>query len=62
MPGLESALAPFTLKGFYLCTWGAAVGTNVWQTLVCLLFHHFKGGDNAYLFPFLPYLLPSNIC
>jgi hypothetical protein len=36
MPGLESALAPFTLKGFYLCTWGAAVGTNVWQTLVRL--------------------------
>jgi hypothetical protein len=35
MAGFESALAPFTLKGFYLCTWGTAVGTNVWQTLVC---------------------------
>ena len=36
MAGFDSALAPFTLKGFYLCTWGTAVGTNVWQTLVCL--------------------------
>lgn len=35
MAGFDSALAPFTLKGFYLCTWGTAVGTNVWQTLVC---------------------------
>jgi hypothetical protein len=34
MPGLESALAPFTLKGFYLITWGSAIGTNVWQSLV----------------------------
>jgi hypothetical protein len=36
MAGFDSALAPFTLKGFYLCTWGTAVGTNVWQTLVRL--------------------------
>lgn len=34
MAGLfESALAPFTMKGFYLLTWGTALGTNVWQTL-----------------------------
>ncbi len=30
----QSALAPFTIKGFYLLTWGTALGTNVWNTLV----------------------------
>ena len=34
MAGLDRALAPFTLKGFYLVTWGTAIGTNVWQSLV----------------------------
>lgn len=34
MTALQSALAPFTLKGFYLLTWGTALGTNVWNTLV----------------------------
>ncbi|WRT68955.1 uncharacterized protein IL334_005937 [Kwoniella shivajii] len=29
----QSALAPFTAKGFYLLTWGTALGTNVWNTL-----------------------------
>ncbi|KAK1922519.1 hypothetical protein DB88DRAFT_495409 [Papiliotrema laurentii] len=34
MPGLfQSALAPFTLKGFYLLTWGTALGSNVWNTV-----------------------------
>ncbi|ORY26255.1 hypothetical protein BCR39DRAFT_470544 [Naematelia encephala] len=34
MPGIiNSALAPFTLKGFYLLTWGTALGSNVWNTL-----------------------------
>jgi hypothetical protein len=62
MPGLESALAPFTLKGFYLCTWGAAVGTNVWQTLVRRPISLSPKGDNAYLFPFLTYPNSSNVC
>ncbi|WOO83485.1 uncharacterized protein LOC62_05G007006 [Vanrija pseudolonga] len=30
---IHKALAPFTLKGFYLLTWGTALGTNVWQTI-----------------------------
>ncbi|RSH78927.1 uncharacterized protein EHS24_001850 [Apiotrichum porosum] len=30
---VHQALAPFTLKGFYLLTWGAALGTNLWQSL-----------------------------
>ncbi|KAL1406040.1 hypothetical protein Q8F55_007723 [Vanrija albida] len=30
---INKALAPFTLKGFYLLTWGTALGTNVWQTV-----------------------------
>ncbi|WWC97864.1 hypothetical protein V866_004751 [Kwoniella sp. B9012] len=29
----QSALAPFTVKGFYLITWGTALGTNVWNTV-----------------------------
>ncbi|WWD21096.1 hypothetical protein CI109_105577 [Kwoniella shandongensis] len=34
MAGLfQSALAPFTLKGFYLLTWGTALGSNVWQVI-----------------------------
>jgi len=33
MTVFQSALAPFTLKGFYLLTWGTALGTNVWNTL-----------------------------
>jgi hypothetical protein len=37
MPALQSALAPFTLKGFYLLTWGTALGANVWNTLVSWL-------------------------
>lgn len=28
------SLAPFTLKGFYLLTWGNALGSNVWNTIV----------------------------
>lgn len=28
------SLAPFTLKGFYLLTWGNALGSNVWNTVV----------------------------
>ncbi|EJT48361.1 hypothetical protein A1Q1_02644 [Trichosporon asahii var. asahii CBS 2479] len=27
------SLAPFTLKGFYLLTWGNALGSNVWNTI-----------------------------
>jgi len=27
-------LAPFTVKGFYLLTWGTALGSNVWNTVV----------------------------
>ncbi|GMK59349.1 hypothetical protein CspeluHIS016_0703640 [Cutaneotrichosporon spelunceum] len=30
---MTNVLAPFTLKGFYLLTWGTALGTNVWQLL-----------------------------
>jgi hypothetical protein len=30
----QSALAPFTVKGFYLLTWGTALGSNVWNTAV----------------------------
>ncbi|WVQ75451.1 hypothetical protein IAR50_005076 [Cryptococcus sp. DSM 104548] len=30
---LQQALAPFTLKGFYLLTWGTALGANVYKTL-----------------------------
>jgi len=34
MPGLfNKALAPFTMKGFYLLTWGTVLGTNVWNTV-----------------------------
>jgi len=34
MPGVvTSALAPFSMKGFYLLTWGTALGTNVWNTI-----------------------------
>ncbi|WWC91314.1 uncharacterized protein L201_006257 [Kwoniella dendrophila CBS 6074] len=29
----QSALAPFSVKGFYLITWATALGTNVWNTL-----------------------------
>ncbi|WWC64132.1 uncharacterized protein I303_106740 [Kwoniella dejecticola CBS 10117] len=29
----QSALAPFSVKGFYLITWGTALGTNVWNTI-----------------------------
>ena len=36
MTALQSALAPFTLKGFYLLTWGTTLGANVWNTLVSL--------------------------
>jgi hypothetical protein len=32
----SSALAPFTVKGFYLLTWGTALGSNVWSTVVRL--------------------------
>ncbi|CAK9786849.1 unnamed protein product [Cutaneotrichosporon oleaginosum] len=28
---MTNALAPFTLKGFYLLTWGTALGTNAWH-------------------------------
>jgi hypothetical protein len=31
---INSALAPFTIKGFYLLTWGTALGANVWNTIV----------------------------
>jgi hypothetical protein len=31
---VNQALAPFTLKGFYLVTWGTALGTNVFHTVV----------------------------
>jgi hypothetical protein len=31
---LQQALAPFTLKGFYLVTWGTALGANVFHSLV----------------------------
>lgn len=34
MAVLQQALAPFTLKGFYLLTWGTALGSNVYKTLV----------------------------
>lgn len=34
---VHQALAPFTLKGFYLLTWGAALGTNLWQSLVSVV-------------------------
>ncbi|WVQ81552.1 hypothetical protein IAT38_003676 [Cryptococcus sp. DSM 104549] len=30
---INQALAPFTLKGFYLITWGTALGANVYKTL-----------------------------
>ncbi|WVN87769.1 uncharacterized protein L203_102964 [Cryptococcus depauperatus CBS 7841] len=30
---LQQALAPFTLKGFYLLTWGTALGSNIYKTL-----------------------------
>ncbi|KAL7421195.1 hypothetical protein Q5752_004080 [Cryptotrichosporon argae] len=30
---LQQALKPFTLKGFYLLTWGTALGANVWNTV-----------------------------
>ncbi|KAK4684352.1 hypothetical protein P7C73_g5830, partial [Tremellales sp. Uapishka_1] len=33
MTVVQSALAPFTLKGFYLLTWGTVLGANVWNTL-----------------------------
>ncbi|AFR96000.1 hypothetical protein J008_03892 [Cryptococcus neoformans] len=33
MAVLQQALAPFTLKGFYLLTWGTALGSNVYKTL-----------------------------
>ena len=33
MTVLQTALAPFTLKGFYLLTWGTALGTNVWYAV-----------------------------
>ena len=33
MSGVNQALAPFTLKGFYLLTWGTALGTNVWHSI-----------------------------
>ncbi|OCF31397.1 hypothetical protein I317_05955 [Kwoniella heveanensis CBS 569] len=33
MAVFQSALAPFTLKGFYLITWGTALGANVWNTI-----------------------------
>ncbi|WVR09146.1 hypothetical protein IAU60_006208 [Kwoniella sp. DSM 27419] len=29
----QSALAPFSMKGFYLITWGTALGANVWNTI-----------------------------
>ena len=34
MASSSSILAPFTLKGFYLLTWGTALGTNVWNSAV----------------------------
>lgn len=51
MAGFDSALAPFTLKGFYLCTWGTAVGTNVWQTLVRHhpIYHHYPHPQLSYI-------------
>lgn len=40
MSGLfNSALAPFTVKGFYLLTWGTALGSNVWNTVVSSPLH-----------------------
>lgn len=30
----NTVLAPFTVKGFYLLTWGTALGSNVWNTVV----------------------------
>ena len=36
MPILQTALAPFTIKGFYLITWGTALGSNVWNMVVRL--------------------------
>jgi hypothetical protein len=36
MTALQTVLAPFTMKGFYLLTWGTALGTNVWNTMVRL--------------------------
>ncbi|ODN74633.1 hypothetical protein L202_06982 [Cryptococcus amylolentus CBS 6039] len=33
MAVFQQALAPFSLKGFYLLTWGTALGANVYKTL-----------------------------
>ncbi|CAD6567664.1 MAG: hypothetical protein TREMPRED_003810 [Tremellales sp. Tagirdzhanova-0007] len=33
MTVVQSALAPFTMKAFYLLTWGTAIGSNVWSTI-----------------------------
>ena len=39
MTVFQTALAPFTLKGFYLLTWGSALGSNVWNIIVRYRLH-----------------------
>ncbi|ORX39056.1 hypothetical protein BD324DRAFT_618376 [Kockovaella imperatae] len=36
MTFFDSALAPFTMKGFYLLTWGTSLGANVWNSVALL--------------------------
>ena len=50
MTALQTALAPFTLKGFYLLTWGTTLGANVWNTVVSSrlfrsAWHFYADGD-----------------
>jgi hypothetical protein len=46
MSSSHSALAPFTIKGFYLLTWGTTLGANVWNTVVSAASAR-RGNNNA---------------
>lgn len=58
---VNSALAPFTLKGFYLLTWGTALGSNVWSALVSDFFSSsfdvLRLGSSVHLLTFAVFLL-----
>ena len=56
----NSVLAPFTVKGFYLLTWGTALGANVWNTVVSvfIIWVHPDGYMLIASLPCFHFLLP----
>lgn len=60
---MQSALAPFTMKGFYLLTWGTALGSNVYSSVVRVPLSVARSfADRILLFHRLAYVLDHSFC